>query len=57
MADNLELPDVAADVNREDERGLERMGDFDEARCQPAPAEVRSEVDRTLQRAFPKPQG
>ena len=47
--------DVTADVGRESEQRLERLGDFEEARCQPAPNEVRAEIEQTLARTFPDP--
>ncbi len=54
MASNSPLADVTADSVRESDRDAERIGDFDEARCQEAPTEVKAQVDETLVRAFPR---
>ena len=55
MAGNPATSDVTADTSREGDQQTERMGDFDEKRCEAAPAEVRAQVDETLARAFPQP--
>jgi len=55
MAANVSQMDFAVDVNREGDRTLERLGDFEKARCQPAPDEVKAEIDQTLTNAFPEP--
>ena len=47
--------DVWQDAPREGDANAERIGEFDEGRCQPAPAEVRAQVDEALRRAFPTP--
>ncbi len=57
MAANVPQMDFAVDVNREGDRTLERLGDFEKARCQPAPDEVKAEIDQTLTNAFPEPKG
>lgn len=54
MAGNPGIGDVTADTAREGDQRLERLGDFDERRCEAAPAEVRAQVDETLARAFPE---
>ena len=55
MAGNPATSDVTTDTSREGDQQTERMGDFDEKRCEAAPAEVRAQVDETLARAFPQP--
>ena len=42
---------------RENDRNLERLGDFEESRCQPVPNEVKQDIQNTLQHTFPEGKG
>jgi hypothetical protein len=47
------IQDITPDTDRNSEQRLERLGEFDDTRCQAAPAEVRQQVEGTLARTFP----
>ncbi|MHB0877403.1 MAG: hypothetical protein ACYC5O_15305 [Anaerolineae bacterium] len=53
MAQPAAIGDVKHDAPREGDANAERIGEFDESRCKPAPPEVRAQVDEALGRAFP----
>jgi hypothetical protein len=55
---DLELPQYEEFVRAELERNLdpERLGEFNESRYQPPPADIGGEIDQLLLRSFSPPQ-